>query len=144
MTKRVCWLGESTALTIKSTKLSRALQPRDIGIQTLNQRGVWAPVDLGGGETRNVRQFKTNDRHIVYRTSFQQLLMPSKTNLKSRVFERRVFQNNGDGTESFGRIDCYKRGHFILEARQESDADRAAAAKTKLISTYLDKQRASG
>ena len=45
------------------------------------------------------------------------------------VFERRVFQNNGDGTESFGRIDCYKRGCFILEAKQGSEADRAAADK---------------
>ena len=44
------------------------------------------------------------------------------------VFERRVFQDNGDGTPpSFGRIDCYKRGAFILEAKQGSEADRAAA-----------------
>ncbi|MCB2057431.1 MAG: class I SAM-dependent DNA methyltransferase [Novosphingobium sp.] len=45
------------------------------------------------------------------------------------VFERRVFQDNGDGTESFGRIDCYKRSCFILEAKQGSEADRAAADK---------------
>lgn len=45
------------------------------------------------------------------------------------VFERRVFQDNGDGTESFGRIDCYKRGCFILEAKQGSEADWAAADK---------------
>ena len=45
------------------------------------------------------------------------------------VFERRVFQDNGDGTTSFGRIDCYKRGCFILEAKQGSEADRAAADK---------------
>ena len=46
------------------------------------------------------------------------------------VFERRVFQDNGDGTPpSFGRIDCYKRGAFILEAKQGSEADRAAAAR---------------
>ena len=43
------------------------------------------------------------------------------------VFERRVFQDNGDGTRDFGRIDAYKRGCFILEAKQGSDADRAAA-----------------
>ena len=44
------------------------------------------------------------------------------------VFERRVFQDNGDGTPpSFGRIDCYKRGALILEAKQGSEADRAAA-----------------
>ena len=43
------------------------------------------------------------------------------------VFERRVFADNGDGTTSFGRIDCYRRGAFILEAKQGSDADRRAA-----------------
>src|SRR4051794_28837704 len=37
------------------------------------------------------------------------------------VFERRVFQDNGDGTASFGRLDAYKRGAFILEAKQGSD-----------------------
>lgn len=45
------------------------------------------------------------------------------------VFERRVFQDNGDGTQSFGRIDCYKRDCFILEAKQGSEADRAAAGR---------------
>ena len=45
------------------------------------------------------------------------------------VFERRVFQDNGDGTQSFGRIDCYRRDCFILEAKQGSNTDRAAAAR---------------
>ena len=45
------------------------------------------------------------------------------------VFERRVFQDNGDGTISFGRLDAYKRGCFVLEAKQGSDADREAAAR---------------
>jgi hypothetical protein len=45
------------------------------------------------------------------------------------VFERRVFQDNGDGTTSFGRVDCYKRHAFILEAKQGSEADRAAAER---------------
>jgi hypothetical protein len=49
--------------------------------------------------------------------------------LNDYVFERRVFQDNGDGTTSFGRIDAYKRGAFILEAKQGSEADRAAADK---------------
>lgn len=48
------------------------------------------------------------------------------------VFERRVFQDNGDGTTSFGRIDCYKRDCFVLEAKQGSDADRAAADRNEL------------
>jgi hypothetical protein len=43
------------------------------------------------------------------------------------VFERRVFQDNGDGSTSFGRIDAYRKGSFILEAKQGSEADKAAA-----------------
>jgi hypothetical protein len=49
--------------------------------------------------------------------------------LNDYVFERRVFQDNGDGTTSFGRIDAYRRGCFILEAKQGSEGDKAAAAK---------------
>ena len=48
--------------------------------------------------------------------------------LNDYVFERRVFQKEADGTESFGRIDAYKRSCFVLEAKQGSNADRKAAA----------------
>ena len=34
------------------------------------------------------------------------------------VFERRVTLARGDGTSSEGRIDCYKRGAFVLEAKK--------------------------
>ena len=34
------------------------------------------------------------------------------------VFERRVTFHNGDGTTSLGSIDLYKRGCFVLEAKQ--------------------------
>jgi hypothetical protein len=34
------------------------------------------------------------------------------------VFERRVKRHLADGTSEIGRIDLYKRGHFILEAKQ--------------------------
>jgi hypothetical protein len=49
--------------------------------------------------------------------------------LNDDVFERRVFQDNSDGSTSFGRIDACKRGAFILEAQQGSEADRADADK---------------
>lgn len=83
--------------------------------------------DTGGSELANTQSFinglcrligvappdgsRTDDAHNDY------------------VFERRVFQDNGDGTNSFGRIDAYKRGAFILEAKQGSDADREAAQR---------------
>ncbi|HTE17881.1 MAG TPA: type IIL restriction-modification enzyme MmeI, partial [Armatimonadota bacterium] len=37
------------------------------------------------------------------------------------VFERAVTFRNGDGTTSTGRIDLYRRGCFVLEAKQGSD-----------------------
>ena len=36
------------------------------------------------------------------------------------VFERAVTFHNGDGSTSTGRIDLYKRGCFVLEAKQGS------------------------
>ena len=45
------------------------------------------------------------------------------------VFERTVSQDNGDGTNSFGRLDAYKRNCFVLEAKQGTDADKAAARR---------------
>ena len=51
----------------------------------------------------------------------------SKDTHNDYVFERRVFQKEADGTESFGRIDAYKLHCFVLEAKQGSDADRKAA-----------------
>lgn len=37
------------------------------------------------------------------------------------VFERAVHFQNGDGTNSIGRIDLYKKDCFVLEAKQGSD-----------------------
>jgi hypothetical protein len=43
------------------------------------------------------------------------------------VFERTVVFNNGDGTTNKGRIDLYKRGCFVMEAKQGSDRVQASA-----------------
>jgi hypothetical protein len=45
------------------------------------------------------------------------------------VFERSVFEDNGDGTFDFGRIDCYKRDCFVLDAKQGTESDRLAAVR---------------
>lgn len=91
------------------------------------ERFIEAWRNTGGSELANTQSFinglcdilgvepplgsRTDDQHNDY------------------VFERRVFQHNGDGSVSFGRIDCYKRDCFILEAKQGSEADRAAAER---------------
>nr|MBA2733563.1 class I SAM-dependent DNA methyltransferase [Acidobacteriota bacterium] len=43
------------------------------------------------------------------------------------VFERTVTFHNGDGSTSIGRIDLYKRGCFVLEAKQGSDQAQSIA-----------------
>ena len=34
------------------------------------------------------------------------------------MFERPITFRHGDGSSSAGRIDCYRRGHFVLEAKK--------------------------
>jgi hypothetical protein len=43
------------------------------------------------------------------------------TSRNAYVFERSVIFNHGDGSASNGRIELYKRGCFVLEAKQGSD-----------------------
>ena len=45
------------------------------------------------------------------------------------VFERSVTFRHGDGSSSVGRIDLYKRGCFVLEAKQGSDPIAACTVK---------------
>jgi len=43
---------------------------------------------------------------------------PHATPEQDYMFERPVTFAYGDGTTSAGRIDCYRRGHFVLEAKK--------------------------
>ena len=43
---------------------------------------------------------------------------PHPTPEQSYMFERPITFSHGDGSSSAGRIDCYRRGHFVLEAKK--------------------------
>ena len=43
---------------------------------------------------------------------------PHATPEQDYMFERPVTFSHGDGSISTGRIDCYRRGHFVLEAKK--------------------------
>lgn len=60
------------------------------------------------------------------------------------VFERDVTFQSGDGSTSTGRIDLYKRGCFILEAKQGSDQDRAAEEAAHLLSPAAKSSKKKG
>ncbi|MFC7462200.1 class I SAM-dependent DNA methyltransferase [Hydrogenophaga defluvii] len=64
---------------------------------------------------------------------------PHPTNDQAYMFERPVTFSHGDGSTSAGRIDCYKRGHFVLEAKKVK-----AGAHTKGFDDALLRARAQG
>ena len=49
------------------------------------------------------------------------------------VFERRVDFKHPDGSRSAGRIDCYRRGRFILEAKQSAKRQGARVSPDQLV-----------
>jgi hypothetical protein len=60
------------------------------------------------------------------------------------VFERNVHFQEDDGSTSIGRIDLYRRGAFVLEAKQGSDAETAddeAAAALQPLAAKKSKRR---
>ncbi len=64
---------------------------------------------------------------------------PHPTSAQDYMFERPVTFRHGDGSTSAGRIDCYKRGHFVLEAKKLK-----AAAHTKGFDDGLLRARSQG
>ena len=48
------------------------------------------------------------------------------------VFERRITFNHPDGSATQGRIDCYKRNCFVLEAKQSEKRRRKADGESQL------------
>jgi hypothetical protein len=49
------------------------------------------------------------------------------------VFERRVDFKHPDGSRTAGRIDCYRRGHFILEGKQSGKRQAAKVSADQML-----------
>lgn len=64
---------------------------------------------------------------------------PHPTDDQAYMFERPVSFQHGDGSTSAGRIDCHKRGHFVLEAKKVK-----GGAHTKGFDDALMRARAQG
>lgn len=58
------------------------------------------------------------------------------------VFEKAVIFNNGDGTNSTGRIDLYRRGCVVFESKQ--GADQKAAEQAELLTSRSKKKKHRG
>ncbi|MDF2809239.1 MAG: hypothetical protein K0S56_270 [Microvirga sp.] len=73
--------------------------------------------------------------YALFLTEFCQLIgvkLPDPaahaTELNAYVFERAVTFREPDGSTAKGRIDLYKRGGFVLEAKQSRQGERPSAA----------------
>ena len=64
---------------------------------------------------------------------------PHPTLEQGYMFERPITFTHGDGSTSAGRIDCYRRGHFVLEAKRLK-----AAGHTKGFDDGLLRARSQG
>ncbi len=70
---------------------------------------------------------------------------PSSATSRDYVFERDVRIVRDDGSESIGRIDLYKRGCFVLEAKQGADAEPERRAElTEREAKLAKKKRGHG
>jgi len=80
----------------------------------------------GGGELSNTQSFLNEFCDLIGVPRPE----PAKeeTALNDYVFERQVTRTHGDGTASPRRIDLYKRGCFVLEAKQGSFGGGSKAA----------------
>ena len=59
----------------------------------------------------------------IYVKTMQQSSRPlGGTPEQDYMFERPIPFAHGDGSTSSGRIDCYRRGHFVLKAKRRRAA----------------------
>ncbi|CAN7500152.1 class I SAM-dependent DNA methyltransferase [Rhizobium sp. LjRoot30] len=101
---------------------------------------IEAGIRSGGSELANYQLFIIGlcDALGVPRPDMAQ----ERTELNDYVFERRVDFKHLDGTRTAGRIDCYKRGCFILEAKQSRKRVllHASAGRTQATSSFQSKR----
>ncbi|MBO9168346.1 DNA methyltransferase [Rhizobium sp. L245/93] len=102
---------------------------------------IEAGVRSGGSELANYQLFIIGlcDALGVPRPDMAQ----ERAELNDYVFERRVDFKHLDGSRTAGRIDCYKRGSFILEAKQSrkrTSSNGGAGGSTETIENHLSKR----
>ena len=90
------------------------MQPSDV-IQSFIQR--WEAS--GAAERANYQLFLSELCELLNVTRPEPTRPDDRDN--TYVFERSVTFRHGDGSTSNGRIDLYKQGHFVCEAKQGSD-----------------------
>ena len=108
--------------------------------------GASAPVDgaaaqdfiaLWSGTTAS--ELATAQSFVIDLCALLGMAKPHPTPEQDYMFERPVTFTHGDGSTSAGRIDCYRRSHFVLEAKKLK-----ASSHTKGFDDGLLRARSQG
>lgn len=81
-----------------------------------NPEAVRAFIERWRGVTAS--ELATAQSFVMALCSLLEVPGPHPTPEQDYMFERPVTFTHGDGSTSAGRIDCYRRGHFVLEAKK--------------------------
>ena len=65
---------------------------------------------------------------------------PHATPDQDYMFERPLKEGHSDGSESDRRVDCYKRGHFILEAKKVNTGSHTKSYSNTLLGAHAQAQ----
>ena len=63
-------------------------------------------------------ELSTSQSFLIDLCDLLQVQRPHPTPERDYMFERPLKFTHGDGSQSDGRVDCYKRGHFALESKK--------------------------
>ncbi|WP_143433582.1 DNA methyltransferase, partial [Hydrogenophaga sp. A37] len=89
-------------------------------------------------------ELSTSQSFVIQLCELLGVEAPHPTPEQSYMFERPITFQHGDGSTSAGRVDCYKRGHFVWESKKLKagvTAQQAGAAPTKAFDDALLKAR---
>jgi hypothetical protein len=83
-------------------------------------------VDRWRGVTAS--ELSTSQSFVIQLCELLGVEAPHPTPEQSYMFERPITFQHGDGSTSAGRVDCYKRGHFVWESKKLKNGVQAQAA----------------
>lgn len=125
------------ALEVPHTGVSTRPCRTAYDFQMHNENQVKAFIERWQGVTAS--ELATAQSFVIELCELLDVAKPHPTPAQDYMFERPVTFTHGDGSSSSGRIDCYRRGHFVLEAKKLK-----AGAHTKGFDDGLLRARTQG
>lgn len=81
----------------------------------------------------NASELATAQSFVIELCELLGVPKPHPTPAMDYMFERPVTFTHGDGSTSAGRVDCYKRGHFVLEAKKQKAGTHTKSFDDRLL-----------